>query len=93
MTTKGYGVEWYSPTNGLCKATVIYTICMGTHISGDFQKKLVMLQILCVNSCLTPSALSVQDYAYVGPQNLYVHWARKCHQPALASRILDLGAA
>jgi len=52
-----------------------------------------MLQILCVNSCLTPSALSVQDNAYVGPQNLCLHWAGECHQPVLASRILDLGTA
>jgi len=52
-----------------------------------------MLQISCVNSCLNPCALSVQDNAYVGPQNLYLHWAGKCRQPVLASRILDLGTA
>jgi hypothetical protein len=50
-----------------------------------------MPQILRVNSFLTPSELSVQDYVDVGLQNLFVHWDRKCYQPALASRILELG--
>jgi hypothetical protein len=51
-----------------------------------------MLQILRVNSFLTPSELSVQDYAYVGPKNLFVHLTR-INVISLASRILELGTA
>ena len=53
-----------------------------------FPKWLVAFQIMqeiyisYVNSYTTLPALSVQDYTWVEPQVLLLHWAQKCVKPA-----------
>ena len=53
-----------------------------------FPKWLIVFQIMqeiympYVNSYTALPTLSVQDYAWVGPQILLLHWAHQCVKPA-----------
>jgi len=59
---------------GRFNAVTVHAAAWGPRKAGRISH-FVSKYILYVTSCISVSAMSALEYAYVGPQDLFLHWA------------------